>query len=442
MPQDAFDYVIVGSGAGGGTLAARLAESRKRVLVLEAGGDPGTISGDGLPQNYDVPAFHPFASEDPQLSWHFFVDHYPDLDRQRQDPKWREKWYGRENGGDGILYPRASALGGCTAHNAMIFVRPDNADWDHIASISQDPSWSAARMRRHLRQVEACRHRPPWRWLNWLGINPTGHGFSGWLQTERAWPASVATDPDLMRVLLHSVHEALEHEVDLGASLESLFRRHADPNDFRGKRAGVCYTPTSTKDFTRIGTRERLLSVRETHPDYLHIELNALATRVVLDENKRAVAVEYLKGERLYAAHTSVSTSAGEARTATADGEVILAGGAFNTPQLLMLSGIGDPAELARWNIPIQVSLAGVGKNLQDRYEIGVVNRMTRPWEAMRGARFMKGDRLYEEWSKCRARSMYGSNGSAMAVIRRSRPQALPDLFCMALLAKFDGYVP
>ena len=442
MPEGAFDYVVVGSGAGGGTLAARLAESRKRVLVLEAGADPGTIGGDDLPQNYDVPAFHPFASEDPQLSWNFFVDHYADRERQRQDPKWREKWHGRAVGGDGILYPRACALGGCTAHNAMIFVRPDDADWDHIASLTQDSSWAAARMRRHFRQLEDCRHRPPWRWLRWLGINLTGHGFGGWLQTERAWPAAVTTDPELMRVLLKSIHAALEGEADLEAKIASLFARHKDPNDFRGKREGLCYTPTSTRDFKRVGARERLLSVREKLPDYLHIEMNALATRVVLDEDKRAVAVEYLKGERLYAAHTSVSTSAGEPRTATVRGEVILAGGAFNTPQLLMLSGIGDPAALARWTIPVQVSLPGVGKNLQDRYEVGVVNRMRQPWEAMRGARFMKGDRLYEEWLRCRAGSMYGSNGAAISVIHRSSPRAPPDLFCMALLARFEGYFP
>lgn len=442
MPEGAFDYVVVGSGAGGGTLAARLAESRKRVLVLEAGADPGAIGGEGLPQNYEVPAFHPFASEDPQLSWNFFVDHYADPERQRQDPNWREHWHGRAVGGDGILYPRACTLGGCTAHNAMIFVRPDDADWDHIASLTQDPSWSGAHMRRHFRKLENCRHRQLWRWLRWLGINPTGHGFGGWLQTERAIPAAVSTDRELIRVLLESIHAELECETNLEATLESLFERHADPNDFRGERAGLCYTPTSTRDFKRVGTRERLLSVQKKHPDYLHIEMNALATRVVLDQDKRAVAVEYLKGERLYAAHPSVSTSAGEPRTAKVRGEVILAGGAFNTPQLLMLSGIGDPAALAPWKIPVQVNLPGVGKNLQDRYEVAVVNRMRQPWEAMRGARFMKSDRLYEEWLRCRAGSMYGSNGAALSVIRRSSPRAPPDLFCMALLARFEGYVP
>ena len=83
--MDDCDYVIVGSGAGGGTLAARLAEAGMRVVVLEAGGD--ARDGAGLPEDYDVPAFHPLASENPALRWDFFVQHYEDAARQRRDRK-------------------------------------------------------------------------------------------------------------------------------------------------------------------------------------------------------------------------------------------------------------------------------------------------------------------------------------------------------------------
>src|SRR4051794_31055468 len=107
QPTEEYDYVIVGSGAGGGTLAARLAEAGMRVVILEAGGDPRV--GPKLPEDYDVPAFHPLASENPAMSWDFFVRHYADEARQRRDPKLRA---------GGIYYPRAGALGGCTAHNA------------------------------------------------------------------------------------------------------------------------------------------------------------------------------------------------------------------------------------------------------------------------------------------------------------------------------------
>src|SRR3954451_4041533 len=82
-----WDYVIVGSGAGGGTLAARLAEAGMRVFVLEAGGDPLKISADRLPDDYEVPAFHASACENPALRWDFKVGHYSDDGRQGRDTK-------------------------------------------------------------------------------------------------------------------------------------------------------------------------------------------------------------------------------------------------------------------------------------------------------------------------------------------------------------------
>src|SRR5262252_5388091 len=116
--QDAdCDYIVVGSGAGGGTVAARLAESGQRVILLEAGGDPRCLvggdpvdpEGNRLPDDYAVPAFHPFASENDAISWHFFVRHYSDPERSCRDPAYRDSWEGRAV--DGIVYPRASCLG-------------------------------------------------------------------------------------------------------------------------------------------------------------------------------------------------------------------------------------------------------------------------------------------------------------------------------------------
>ena len=90
------DYIVVGSGAGGGTVAARLAESGFRVLLLEAGGDPRKLQGgdpqnpgeNALPDDYDVPAFHSLATENEAMRWDFFVRHYTDDARQRRDPKY------------------------------------------------------------------------------------------------------------------------------------------------------------------------------------------------------------------------------------------------------------------------------------------------------------------------------------------------------------------
>jgi choline dehydrogenase-like flavoprotein len=106
-----------------------------------------------------------------------------------------------------------------------------------------------------------------------------------------------------------------------------------------------------------------------------------------------------------------------------------------------MLSGIGDPESLASVGIRCIVELPGVGRHLQDRYEVGVVNRLAKAWPVLEGARFERGDPLYTEWT--RGKGMYTSNGAALAVLRRSHPDVpLPDLVHLAFLSSFRGYFP
>jgi choline dehydrogenase len=451
-PTPDCEYLVVGSGAGGGTVAARLAEAGKHVILLEAGGDPRELSGgdpvrptaNRLPHDYDVPAFHAFASENNAISWDFFVRHYKDELLQRRDPKFVETHGGSRV--NGILYPRAGTLGGCTAHNAMILVYPHNADWDNIAALTGDASWSSGAMRKYFERLENCGHRRVHRWLAKLGINPTRHGWHGWLRTETCIPRTAMADRLLDRVIADCALEAMlddgHHEQRLRWLREGLF----DPNDWRlvkGNATGIRYLPLTTNGHARTGSRERLLDVARRYPDRLEIRLNALATRVLLDADNRAIGVEFLEGERLYRAHAPASGRPGERRALYASRDVVLAGGTFNSPQLLMLSGIG-PADLLRQHgIEPRVPLTGVGTNLQDRYEIGVVNRMDEPaWEVFKDAAFDASDPQFAEWSGRRT-GVYATNGSILTVFRRSAPEVpLPDLFCMALLANFRGYYP
>jgi choline dehydrogenase len=446
------EYVVVGSGAGGGTLAARLAEAGRSVVLLEAGGDPRELSGgdqvdpvgNRLPDDYDVPAFHGFATENEAITWNFFVRHYEDEAAQRRDPKHREMVGGRRV--DGILYPRAGTLGGCTAHNAMIMVYPHGADWDGIARLTGDRSWNADHMRTYFQRMESCHHRWPYRLLQKIGIDVTRHGWNGWLHTERAIPEEMLDDRALIRLIKKSARQIIRKVGDPVTGLRWFLQGQLDLNDWRlvkKNAVGIGYLPLTTRGHARMGARERVRETAQRYPDRLRIELNALATRVVLDSHNRATAVEYLRGERLYRAHTRPAAGPGVHEVIHASHEVILAGGAFNTPQLLMLSGIGPRPALTRHGIDVRVDLPGVGRNLQDRYEISVVNRMSfKQWKVLEGAAFARGDRHYQEWAE-RRKGVYATNGGVLGVVTRSVNMApVPDLFCLALLGKFEGYYP
>jgi choline dehydrogenase-like flavoprotein len=422
------------------------------VLLLEAGGDPHSLSGTNddqpgvnrLPDDYDVPSFHGFASENDAMRWDFFVRHYAADAMQEKDPKYRRDYRGVPV--NGVLYPRAGTLGGCTAHNAMILVYPHNADWDGLARLTGDASWNADAMRHYFERLENCHHRPLERILAAVGPNPSRHGWHGWLQVEKAIPAAALGDFGLVQVLLRSAGEAFD---DTGQPIErlvDLVEGKADPNDWRlvtHNAVGVRYTPLATRNHARMGTRERVLETAQKYPDRLRIELDALVTRVIFDEHNRATGVEYLKGERLYRAHGQPATGDGERRQALAVREVILSGGAFNTPQLLMLSGIGPRAVLEPLGIPVRVELPGVGKNLQDRYEVGVIHRMSFDhWNILEGVTFSRDDAAYREWAEKRE-GLYTSNGAVLAAILKSQPERpLPDLFCFALVGFFGGYFP
>lgn len=429
------DYVVVGSGAGGGTVAARLAERGASVIVLEAGGDPRALEGGDparpdencLPYDYDVPAFHALACENDAIKWDFFVRHYSGDDRPR------------------VLYPRAGTLGGCTAHNAMIFVYPHNEDWEAIADLTGDASWRPANMRRYFQRLERCSYRPVQCFLSRLGINPSRHGFGGWLRVELP-RLSARTCLEVFGPLWTEI--AREFAIDPAKiqRLRWLSEAGLDANDWRlvtENSVGLRSVPLSNARHRRTGARERLLDVRRRVGDRLKIELNALAARVLFDDRNRAVGVEYLRGPRLYRAGKGAG-GRGEAQTVVARREVILAGGAFNTPQLLMLSGIGPPDHLRALGIDVRAPLWGVGSNLQDRYEIGVVNRLRRPWPFYDDATFSPADPQFRQWSARNPLGVYTTNGAALSLAKMSSvaEEGVPDLFCMLLLADFRGYYP
>ncbi|MGW7452698.1 GMC family oxidoreductase [Streptomyces sp. NPDC054787] len=451
--ETGFDYIVVGAGAGGGPLAANLASAGMRVLLLDAGGAEEN-------DNYLVPAFHADASEDPVQRWDYFVRHYADEQQHQRDSKLVP--------GKGILYPRAGTVGGCTAHHALITVYPYNNDWDDIARETGDASWGSAAMRGYFERLERCTYRrrpkkPPGNRLLAALLellpfaaaryrNDSRHGFDGWLATALADPELIIQDKQLLKVILSAAQDTLVDFIGRPLSPLEGLGSFVDPNDWHVQSEGLqglWQIPISTADGRRSAARERVLDVQRSHPDHLVVRTNALVTRVVLDEDGAATGVDYLDQPHAYRAdpgshHPPASPLP---RRALASREVILAAGAFNTPQLLMLSGIGPREELERHDIPVRVALPGVGANLQDRYEVGVVSQMDREFPVIKDCDFhapepgATPDRCYRAWQ--RGEGLYTTNGAVVGITRKSRPSLdAPDLFVFGGPFDFRGYYP
>ncbi len=448
-----FDYVIVGSGAGGGPLAANLAQAGFTVLLMEAGGDPCSEDENGR-LIYEVPIFHGLSTEYKPCAWDYFVRHYSDDAQQGKDSK-----VVKFRGKDSIFYPRAGALGGCTAHNAMITVVPQDSDWHYIADLTGDESWRPSKMRRYFERLENCKYVPPPGSIQGMASNALssiaellkgkedfrdfshGHGFHGWLPTCEADPKLALKDPEILEMLLAAVNSALWTGAgDPFIRLDTRF----DPNDTRNgsdSPEGLAFTPLAVENGKRMGPRDYLLRVQQKSPDRLTIRKHALVTRVLFEGN-RALGVEFI--DKSQNSDPDDVTPREQVRVRR---EVILAAGAFNSPQLLQLSGIGPRADLQRLGIPVIVDLPGVGQNLQDRYEVTVVSDFQRDFSLLAGATFLLPvggayDVHFEEWQTS-GTGVYASNGSIVGIIKRSKKGLPdPDLYIFGLPGFFKGYVP
>ena len=236
-----------------------------------------------------------------------------------------------EMGGRRVYHARGKVLGGSSSINGMIFQRGNPMDYDRWAATPGCQDWDYSHCLPYFKRMETC-----------LAGADDWRGGEGPLKLERG----PATSP-LFRAFLEAVQQA-GHPLtdDVNGYRQEGFNAF-DRNIHRGRRlsaAGAYLHPVMDRPDLKVVTR-------------------AHATRILF-EGTRAVGVEYRRRGRL-----------AEARA----GEVVLCGGAINTPQLLQLSGVGPAGVLSEAGVEPLVDLPGVGENLQDHLEVYLQYACTQP---------------------------------------------------------------
>lgn len=292
---DTFDFVVVGAGSGGCTVAGRLSEdAATSVALLDAGGacDNWVVT---------TPGALVLMVAGNVNNWAFNTVPQKGL-----------------NGRIGYQ-PRGKGLGGSSAINAMVYIRGHRADYDHWASLG-NTGWSHADVLPYFKRSESN-----------ADFDGEYHGKDGPLFVNK----------------LRSGNPV--QQIFLQAAQEGQFRIREDFNaeDHEGlgiyqvtQKNGERWSAARAYVHPHMGRRANLRVVTQAH-----------ATRILF-EGRRAVGVEYRQGKDL--------------KRLRARREVILAAGAFQSPQLLMLSGIGDATALRAHGIASVHHLPGVGQNLQD----------------------------------------------------------------------------
>jgi choline dehydrogenase-like flavoprotein len=304
-----FDYIIVGGGTAGSLLANRLsANPATRVLLLEAGGKDDWIW-------FHIPIGYLFAIGNPRADWCYKTEPVPGLN------------------GRSIGYARGKVIGGCTAINAMVYMRGQVQDYDTWAQMGLT-GWGWDDVLPYFLRHED--HELGKSDLHGVPI----HGAGGEWRVENA------------RVRWDLIDAVAAAGAEIGIP------RVADFN--LGTNEGSGYFQVNQKRGKRWSAATGFLKPVLQRPN-LELRTHVHVERVQL-ENRKATGVVYSQG--------------GETFLAEARGEVILAAGAIGSPQLLQLSGIGPAALLRAHGIDLVHALPGVGENLQDHLQLRLIYKV------------------------------------------------------------------
>jgi choline dehydrogenase len=394
--REQYDFIIVGGGSAGSALANRLsADPANRVLVLEAGRPdyPWDVF-------IHMPAALTFPIGSRFYDWGYSSEPEPHLHNRR------------------VYHARGKVLGGSSSINGMIFQRGNPMDYERWAGDPGLEDWDYAHCLPYFKRMENC-----------LAGGDEFRGTSGPLILERG----PATNP-----LFQAFFTAAE---------QAGYPRTKDVNGYQ--QEGVAAFDRNVHRGRRLSAAGAYLRPVMNRPN-LTVQTRAFVNRILF-EGKRAVGVEYghggLAGGSGGSPRASVAGGSGGSSTfrQTVYGkEIVLCGGAINTPQVLQLSGVGNADELKALGINVVADLPGVGANLQDHLEVYVQYACKKPVSMQPSLAVWKRPFIGAQWLFLRSGPGATNHFEGGGFIRSNDDVAYPNLMFhfLPVAIRYDGSSP